>query len=155
MFNRHIIEDSLTSLDRLRSKYLCLISCNKVSMFIRQSYVAIYFQALGTVHLGRKRVRGFMGLGKWTAVKLPTVISIVSAFLPHTQYKARANFGGGPKCIFQMLPLPNLGNRNWSQKQPLTVNPIPAVRQTTDSITSMNFLFKVVDCVLIATVLDT
>jgi hypothetical protein len=80
-------------------------------VYIRQSCGPV-LQALGTVLLGRKRVRGFMGPGKWTAVKLPPVISIVSAFLSHTQYRRKQNFGGGPKCIFQMLPRPNPENRN-------------------------------------------
>lgn len=72
-------------------------------------------RALWTVQLRKKGV-DFMCLGKWTAAKLPPVIPIVSMFSWYSwQYTNKQNFGG-LKGTFQMLPLPNIENRNWSPK---------------------------------------
>jgi hypothetical protein len=102
-------------LAHLRRICLCYFFCTGQTNFVTTKLRGYMSQTLGTVQLWRKRV-DFMGLGKWTAAKLPPVNSIVSMFLWYTwQYMHKQNFRG-LKGIFQMLPLQNLENRNWSSK---------------------------------------
>jgi hypothetical protein len=102
-------------LAHLRRKCLSYFFCTGQTNFVMAKLWGYMSQAVGTVQLWRKRV-DFMDLGKWTAAKLPPVISIVSMFLWCTwQYMHKQNFRG-LKGIFQMLSLSNLEKRNWSPK---------------------------------------
>jgi len=112
-------------------------------------------QALGTVRPWKKRVRGFMGLGKWTAAKLPPVISIVSAFLLYTRTRARTyrhspdvatTISQTQKLIAEITPFelllfflqPSLWSKNKTALAVVRVAGCDAVRDCPE-IFSMNF----------------